>query len=464
MTVQKITTLQKAQSINRSGCWYGTFAEIGAGQEVARWFFQAGGASGTVAKTISAYDMAVSDAVYGLTERYVSRQRLQSMLTYEFDQLVRRLDHARGKDRTFFAFANTVATRKDGGDGWMGIRFQANPREAPSEILMHVRMLDKETFRQQEAISVIGVNLAYGAFTLHDQPDLLLGTLLDELGWERVEVDTIRFGGPAFAGVDNRLMALQLVQQGLTEAAMFTADGEAVQWAEALYKKPVLVLRGSFCPFTSSTADVLDRAHERFLQEPELAGDQPVVLAEMTLRHLATGDVIDHKDFLQRADTLQAMGHTVLVSKFRRIHRLAWYLGRYTSRPLGMAIGASKLADILNEKLYNDTEGGLLGGLGQLFKNPARLYVYPHLDPVTGTIIPAETFPVAPHLKHLLAYLLENRFIVGIEPSDASLLPIQRSDVVERILAKDPAWERLVPPQVAAIIKREGLFGYKVAG
>jgi len=461
MSTQPITTQQKAQAVNRSGRWYGTFAEIGAGQEVARWFFQAGGASQTIAKTISAYDMAVSDAVYGLTERYVSRQRLQSMLTYEYDQLVRRLDHARGKERTFFAFADTVATRKDGGDGWMGIRFQTQPREAPSEILMHVRMLDKETFRQQEAISILGVNLVHGAFTLHDQPQKLLGTLLDSLGWERAEVDVIRFSGPAFANVDNRLMALQLVQQDLTEAAMFTADGEAVQWAEVLYKKPVLVLRGSFCPFTSTTQDVLERAHERFILEPEIQGEEPVVLAEMTLRHLTTGDVIDHKDFLSRADTLQAMGRTVLVSRFRRAHRLAHYLGRYTDRPLGLAVGASKLADILNEKHYNETEGGLLGGLGQLFKNPTRLYVYPHFDAATGQVITAETFPVAPHLKHLFAFLLESRYIVGIEASDPALLPVQRSDVVAKIAANDSDWERLVPPAVAAVIKKDGLFGYK---
>ncbi|MDP2809046.1 MAG: TonB-dependent receptor [Rhodocyclaceae bacterium] len=463
MTDHISNTHQKALRINNDARCYGAFAEIGAGQEVARWFFQVGNASGTVAKTISAYDMAVSDALYGPAERYVSRQRLQSMLSYEFDQLLRRLDHARGKDQTFFAFADTVATRKESGDGWMGIRFQSQPREAPSEILMHVRMLDKESIRQQEALGMIGVNLIHGAFYLHDQPDRLLRSLLDNLTWERVEVDTIRFSGPAFAGVDNRIMALQLVEQGLTEAAMFTAEGEVVQWAEVLYNKPVLVQRGSFHPFTRSTLDVLERAHECFVIEPELDREEPVVLLEMTLRHLTTGNAIDTTDFLQRADTLRALGRTVLISNFRRFHRLAWYLARYSSRPLGLAIGASKLAEIFDESFYNETEGGLLGGLGQLFKNPTRLYVYPHIDPASGEVTTAENFAIAPHLRHLYTHLLQNRFIVGVEPSDRNLLSIRQQEVLQKIRGGDASWEQFVPPPIVALIKRDRLFGYASA-
>lgn len=453
-------THQKALRINRDARCYGTFAEIGAGQEVARWFFRVGGASGTVAKTICAYDMAVSDALYGPAERYVSRQRLQSMLAYEFELLLDRLDKTRGGERTFFVFADTVATRKEGGDGWMGIRFQARPGEAPSEILMHVRLLDKENVGQQEVLGSIGVNLLYGAFYLREHPDRLIHSLLDNLTWERVEVDMIRFGGPAFAGLDNRLMALQLVEQDLTEAAMFTAEGEAVQWAEVLYHKPVLVQRGSFNPLTNAALDVLERAHDHFVREPELNGEEPVVLVEMTLRHLTTGDAIDHRDFIQRADTLRALGRTVLISNFRRFHRLAWYLSRYTNRPLGLAVGAFKLEEIFDESFYNDTEGGLLGGLGQLFKNPARLYVYPNLDLETGRVTTVENFPIAPHLEHLYAHLRDNRFIVGIEPTDREFLPIRRKDILAKIQAGDPSWEGLVPPPIVALIKRDGLFGF----
>ena len=456
-------TNQKALQINQDARRYGTFAEIGAGQEVARWFFRVGGAAKTVAKTISAYDMAVSDAIYGPTERYVSRRRLHSMLDYEYDLLLERLENKRGANTAFFAFANTVATRREEGHGWLGIKFQAEPGADPSEIFIHVRMLDNEHVRQQEALGVIGVNLVYGTFYLHRTPDALIRSLLDSLTWERVEVDMIRFAGPAFAGVDNRLMALQLVREGLTEAAMFTAQGEAVQWAEVLFNKPVMVLRGSFQPPTRASMDVLERGLDQFVQEPELKSEPPVVLLEMTLRHLTTGDSIDTADFLQRAETLRALGKTVLVSNFRRFHRLASYLSRYTRRPLGIALGASHLKEILDESFYNESEGGLLGGLGQLFKNPTRLYVYPHLDLETGELITAEAYPVSKHLRHLYAHLLDNRFVQGIPNYNPELVRIRRRDVLAGIERADNVWETQVPPPVVETIKRERLFGYGTA-
>ncbi len=459
MPNERLDTSQKARQINHDARRYGTFAEIGAGQEVARWFFRVGGAAKTVAKTISAYDMAVSDAIYGPTERYVSRGRLKAMLDYEYDLLLERLNDQRGAASAFFAFANTVATRKEEGHGWLGLKFQDEPGADPSEIYIHVRMLDKESVRQQEALGVIGVNLAHGAFYTASQPDALIRSLLDDLTWERVEVDMIRFAGPAFKGVDNRLMALQLVKEGLTEAAMFTAQGEAVQWAEVLYNKPVLVQRGSFRPLTRAVLDVLERGLEQFLGEPEIKGEQPVVLMEMTLRHLTTGGGIDAVDFLQRADTLRALGRPVLVSNFRRFHRLAAYLSRYTRRPLGIALGAGKLKEILGESFYNDSEGGLLGGLGQLFKNPARLYVYPHFDPESGKLLTAEDFPVPDHLKHLYAHLLENRLVQGIRNYSPDLARIRRREVLEQIQAGNAAWEQQVPPAIAEVIKRDRLFG-----
>ena len=452
-------TGQKALQINLDAHRYGAFAEIGAGQEVARWFFRVGGAAGTVAKTISAYDMAVSDAIYGPTERYVSRHRLKAMLEHEYALLLERLDSQRGTKTAFFAFANTVATRKEQGDGWMGIRFQDEPGADPSDVYIHVRMLDKETVRQQEALGVIGVNLLHGTFHHHRQPDLLIRSLLDNLTWERVEVDMIRLAGPAFHGVDNRLMALQLVKEGLTEAAMFTAEGEAVQWAELLYKKPVLVQRGSFKPVTKASVDVLERGLEQFVKEPDLNGETPVVLLEMTLRHLTTGDQLDAGDFLQRAEILRALGKTVLVSNFRRFHRLASYLSRYTKRPIGLALGAAGLKEIFDETFYNESEGGLLGGLGQLFKNPARLYVYPHLELESGQLVTVDNFPIAPHLKHLYRYLVENRLIQGIPNINRDIARIRRRDVLAKIQAGDSSWETLVPPAIVEIIKQKHLFG-----
>jgi hypothetical protein len=467
MNDEKLTPGQKALQINVDARRYGTFAEIGAGQEVARWFFHVGGAAGTVAKTISAYDMAVSDAIYGPSDRYVSRRRLRSMLDHEFNLLLERLDKSRGDKCTFFAFANTVATRsfsrKEEGFGWMGIRFQIEPRGQPSEILIHVRLLDNENARQQEALGIIGVNLVHGAFYLHRDPETLVRALLDNLTWERVEVDLITFSGPAFEGVDNRLMALKLVQHGLTEAAMFTAEGEAAQWNEVLHRKPVLVQRGSFNPITNATLDVLERGLEQFTRETDLDGEQPVVLMEMTLRQLTTGDAIDPRDFLDRADTLTPLGKTVLVSNFRRFHRLAAYLSRYTKRPIGLTMGASKLAEIFDPNYYNEAEGGLMGGLGQLFKNPARLYLYPIVDFKSGQKLTAENFPIAPQLKHLYAHLRENRFIQDITDFNPDCLRIRSGDVLEKIRAGDASWEKSVPPKIVEVIKKKRLFGWRSA-
>ncbi|PWU13369.1 MAG: nicotinate-nucleotide adenylyltransferase [Verrucomicrobia bacterium] len=487
MPDEKLSTNQKAIQINREARRQGTFAEIGAGQEVARRFFRVGGAAGTVAKTISAYDMAVSDAIYGPAERYVSRRRLRAMLDHEYALLLERLGAKRENGATFFVFADTVATRKAEGNGWLGIKFQADRGAEPSEIFLHVRMLDKENERQQEALGVLGVNLIYGAFFSHHEPDALIRSLLDNLTWERIEVDMIRFAGPAFSGVDERLMALQLVKEGLTEAAMFTAQGEAIQWAEVLYKKPVLVQRGSFRPVTRATLDVLERSLEQFVQEPELKSQTPVVLMEMTLRHLATraavsptapppplgapkrseggptlsSDPIDPTDFLHRADTLQALGQTVLISNFARFHRLASYLSRYTQQPIGIAMGASHLQEIFDEALYNQSEGGLLGGLGQLFKNDNRLYVYPHLDLDSGQVITAENYPVPPHLRHLHQFLLESRCLRPVRDFNGDLLPTRRLDVLARMQSGDALWEQHVPPQIVEVIKRGKLFGYK---
>jgi hypothetical protein len=283
--------------------------------------------------------------------------------------------------------------------------------------------------------------------------------LLDNLNWDRGEVDMIRLAGPAFHGVDNRLMALQLVKEGLTEAAMFTAEGEAVQWAELLYKKPVMVQRGSFKPVTKASLDVLERGLDQFVKAPELNGESPVVLLEMTLRHLTTGDQVDAGDFLQRAEILRALGKTVLVSNFRRFHRLAAYLARYTRRPIGLALGATSLTEIFDESFYNESEGGLLGGLGQLFKNPARLYVYPHLDLESGQFVTVENFSIAAHLKHLYRHLVENGFIQDVSGFSPDLARIRRRDVLARIQSGDPSWELMVPPAIVEIIKRKRLFG-----
>jgi len=464
MSGEKLNASQKALTINLDARKYGTFAEIGAGQETARWFFRAGGAAGTVAKTISAYDMTVSDAIYGPTERYVSRQRLQAMLDHEWKLLLERLDQQRGNRNTFFVFANTVAMRgyksRDPGHGWLGVRFQTQPHEPSSEIIIHVRMLDHEAVRAQEALGIVGVNLIYGAFYQHGGPTKLIGSLLDGLEEGRMEVDMIKFSGPRFAGLDNRLMALQLVQQWLTEAALFTADGEAVIPGELLYKKPVLVERGSFRPITWPMLDMLESAEEQFAHDAVLKNEPPVVLMEMTLRQLQVGDTIDHRDFLDRVDTLGALGRPVLISNFLRYHRLVMYLSRHTQKPIVLPLGIARLHDVLDERYYTDLPGGLLESLGQLFKNGAKLYVYPSLDRETGKLITVENFEVAPHLRHLYAYLVENRLLENIRQYNREHLSIYASDVLEQIKSGDVAWEKSVPPPIVKVIKEKKLFGH----
>jgi hypothetical protein len=312
------STHQKALQINLDPSKFGTFAEIGAGQEVARWFFRVSGAAGTIPKTVSAYDMTMSDAIYGKCERYVSRQRLQSMLDLEFELLLKRLDKKRGASTKFFIFADTVATRNytrpEDSHGWLGIRLQPQPRAKPSQIIIHVRLNDREKLQQQEALGILGVNLVHGALYRHEQPKELIASLLDGLTTQRAQVDMIEFTGPAFRGVDNRFMSLQLVEQGLAEATMFTADGEVVQASEALYKKPILVERGSFRPITNVTIDMLECARTQFVQEPKMKRKEPVVLMEMTLNNLTDHGEIDHQDFLDRVDILSTLGKTVLIS------------------------------------------------------------------------------------------------------------------------------------------------------
>ena len=463
----KTDTRDKALQINLDAKRYGTFAEIGAGQEVARWFFHVGGAAGTVAKTISAYDMATSDAIYGPSERYVSRKRLESMLDYEFNLVVERLNAARGSRCAFFAFADTVATRSytrhEEGHGWMGIRFQTECHGEPSEIIVHVRMLDTLNAREQEALGIVGVNLIYGAFYYHAEPEKLITSLMDCLSRDRLEVDMIRFSGPAFTAVDNRLMSLQLVQQGLTDAAMFTAAGEVVQPADVLYKKAVLVERGSFRPIINTTYDMLERAQEQFLLEPGMKGEEPVVLMEMTLRNLLSASGIDHKDFLARVDILSALGKMVLISNFGRYYKLASYLARYTHKQTGIVLGIPSLKEIFDEKFYTDLEGGLLEALGRLFKSEVKLYVYPWRDPQTGNIVQVDNLEVAPNLRHLYAHLLENRFIEPITKHNVEYLSIYSREVLARIQSGDASWEKVVPPPIVEIIKKNKLFGYQDA-
>jgi len=460
----EIGTDENALRINLDPAKYGTFAEIGAGQEVARRFFRIGGAAGTVAKTMSAYDMTFSDAIYGPAHRYVSRIRLQTMLDHEYNLLIERLDAKFGAEKTFFVFADTVAARsfkqRSESHGWLGVRFQSETRGQPSQIIIHVRLLDATNVEQQEALGVIGVNLLYGAFYL-GQPEKLISSLQENLPLGRIEVDMIKFSGPIFQSANNRLMSLQLVSQGLTNAVMFKADGETVQPAEIFYKKAILVERGNFRPVTYATNDMLDGARRVFLKHCDCSEDEVVVLMEMTLENLLADGQVDHADFLARIDILRALGRNVLISKFGEYYRLAGYLFRYTNRAIGLVLGVPSLIEIFNEKYYTNLEGGILEALGRMFKGGLKLYVYPMVDEASGKLVTGTQIGVAPNLRSLFRYLIDNQYVQEITEYHPEYLRIHPPDVLAKLQSGDGSWERMVPPEVVHIIKKREFFGYR---
>jgi len=460
----------KALQINLDQRRYGTFAEIGAGQEVVRWFFQVGGAAGTIAKSMSAYDMTVSDAIYGHAERYVCRPRLEAMLNHEHALNLERLSATRGATTAFFAFADTVSARNYKGTnechGWMGVKFQSRPRDQDSQIIIHVRMLDTENALQQEALGIVGVNLLYGAFFLFAEPEVLMESLLDGLTTQRIAIDMIEFSGIEFRQVDNRLMSMKLVQLGLSGATMFDPDGTVLQPSEVLYKKNVLVERGSFRPVCHVNIDMLKCARENFARDlaSEAPGsDEPVVeLMELTMRNLREeGGEVDRADFLARADMLAASGKTVLISDYFEYYRLAAYLGQHTKKRIAITMGAASLRDLFDEKYYRELPGGILESLGRLFKSDLRLYIYPLLEQATGTLVTVDNLEVAPRLRKLYGYLSDNGFIKQLENVNRDYLKIFSRDALKKIRGGDPTWEAMVPPEVAEIIKRRRFLGYR---
>ncbi len=482
-----LTTNRKALTINLDGSKYGTFAEIGAGQEVARVFFQAGGASGTIAKTISAYDMVFSDAIYGKASRYVSQDRLTLMLDHEFGLLKERLDSIRGNSTTFFVYADTVATKSFKGNneahGWMGVRFQTEPHGPTNDIIIHVRMWDKENVLQQEALGIIGTNLIYGAFYYRDNPQKFIQSLLDNLSYDRIEVDMIEFIGPAFPNVDNRLLSMHLVQYGLTNAVLFGPNKAVLQPSEVFHKKAVLVERGSFRPVTNVNVDMLNCATAQFVQEDSVKSKEVVVIVEITMNNLLADGQLDVHDFLSRVDLLGEIGLTVLISNYPEYYRLTSYFRRYTKEMIGVTMGINNLLEIFNEKYYENLAGGILESFGRLFRNSVKLYIYPMRqeaydsylatgNPAGGksptgensfasnVLITARNAKVSDHLRSLYEHLLQNNYLECITGYDPTVLNTFSRDVLYRIQHNDPTWERMVPYPVADAIKRLRLFGY----
>jgi len=462
---KSFSTHEKAQQINLDPSFYGTFAEIGAGQEVARWFFRVGGASGTVAKSMSAYDMTFSDAIYGPADRYVSQERLTEMLEHEYGLLEERLAKKRGSSTRFFVFANTVVAKGYNTPrechAWTGVRLQMKPEGPVNQIILHYRLLDSEGLAQQEAIGIMGVNLIYAVYMYWDNLDLMLDSLKDNIASHRIEIDMFEMSGEDLKCHDNRIASLKMVQKGVSRAALFGPDGEILQPSDTFYRKSVLLERGFFRPVTKVNIDMLERGRARFLQEEGIEGSRPIEIMEITMRNLLTGGGIDYDDFLARVDCIGAMRKHVLISDIGEFYRLQQYLEQYTQHMIGIVIGQPLLKEIFKEKYYENLPGGILESFGRLFKNRLKVYVYPSVDETTGAPLTSKDLDLPHHLNHLHFYLLDNDYIVDL-PNPGIPLPYHPSKrISEQIQNGDPEWENYIPSKVVHLIKERGFFKYQ---
>lgn len=461
-----LTTDQKALAVNLDPYKYGSIVEIGAGQEVARRFFKVGAAAGTIAKTMSAYDMAISDDIYGHVPRYVSRERLVQMLDKEFSQVVDHLTPLRAKNTTFFAYAATVTARsfkqKNECHGWVGIRLQLHPGAPPSDVILHVRMLDNDNVHQADALGILGVNLIYGACFNHEQPEWVIEGLADGLGRERIEIDLVHFTGPHFEEVENRLMNLHLIRSRLTPAVVFNPDGNVVVPGELFHSKPVMVMRGDFKPVTCIDVDMISAGLHQFSQLAAVDESDIVSLAEITLNSLVSGDRIDGADFLARVDLLAAQGYTVMISDYVRYFRLRAYLRRYTQKSIGIVLSVREFEVLFDEKFYDTLEGGILEAFGKLFPDNTHVYVYPvRLSATRGAeLVTLANVEVPANLRHLLAHLVENTKLLAVEPLDDSHLHIDARVVLASLQHGRNDWQASVPEGVARRITEGRLLGY----
>ena len=457
----------KALRINLNQHIYGTFAEIGAGQEVARHFFRVGGASGTIAKTISAYDKNFSDTIYGEEEdgRYVTEARLGKMLDHEIQLLESRIPKEDHPDKMFFTLANTVATidfaKKFKGHGWMGIRFQTAPDEPYNEITLHVRFHQAEARLQQEVLGFMGVNLVYGAFYKHKEPKKILRYLYDFIDDDAIEIDTINFNGPLFKNVDNRLMSLQLVKNGMTEAVMFDSSGNNILPARILYKKNILALRGSFRPVTKVNIDMFEKSFDIFVKEANVEEDKTVVIFEITLSNLMAQGEIDEQDFMDRAQLLCSLGHIVMISDFQEYYRLVDYFAAYTKKQMALSIGVNNFIEIFKEDYYSDLSGGILEAFGKMFYNNLKVYLYPAKNSESDTVINSNNLRLHPRMKDFYKFFKYNGKIVDVFDYEEEYLHIFSRDILAQIKEGKSGWENQLPEGISEMIIKNQMFGYK---
>jgi len=462
---RRLTTEEKALKINLRQDIYGSFAEIGAGQEVAANFFKAGGSSGTIAYTHSAYDMKVSDSLYGKCARYVCEDRLLQMLEKEYSTLEETL-HERAKKSRFFAFANTVESlnyhKTNQGQGWIGLKFQDEIGNVPNEIVMHIKMHDTSHKRQQEALGILGVNLIHAAYFEHSSIENFLEALTYRLPRSRVEIDMLRVSGADLQRLDNRIIALKLVKMGLTDATMFDQSGAVLQPRTALYKKNVLLMRGRFRPMTKVHVDMIESGTEQYLKEQDVDLDKTVLLLELTLKDLTADGEISDTDFIDRAELLCSMGYTVMISNYLKHYKMIEYLSSITKKKkIGVLLGIYNLQTIFDEKYYNTLNGGLLEAFGRGFGHNVKMYVYPALNVETGEIYDVDSFDIPEHLRGLLDYMLKTNKLAQIKKFDRKLLHILSDDVLSKIHSGVSSWEDDVPESVMKAIKFYQLFGYR---
>lgn len=458
----------KTLRINLNPNIYGTFAEIGAGQETARHFFRAGGASGTIAKAMSAYDKSFSDAIYGVEDdgRYVTQARLKQMLNHEMNLVEERIGRKNNPDYLFFTYANTVATidfsKRYKGHGWVGLRFQLDPKQKEfDEIILHIRFKQNEARLQQETLGILGVNLIYGAFFKYHKPKELLKYLYDHIDKDTIEIDMVNFTGPNFKEVDNRLMSLQLIKNDMTDAVMFGPDGHNLLPAAVLYKKNILALRGSFRPVTKVNMDMFEKSYDIFVREPTVEYENTIVVFEITLSNLKASGEIDEQDFMDRAELLCSLGHTVLISKFKEYYRLVEYFNNYTKAKIGLTMGVNNLVDVFDERYYRHLSGGILEAFGKLFFKDLKVYLYPMKDPDTGQIMTSNNVKVHPRMKELYKFFKYNGKVMDIIDYDPDIMHIFSREAFKLLTAGEEGWEEMLPEGIAELIKEHKLFSKK---
>ena len=465
--VSSRSTTDKALRINLDEKKYGTIAEIGAGQEVARHFFLAGAAAGTVAKTMSAYDMQFSDAIYGVQDggRYVSHNRVTAMLEKEFLLVVERVSETRPKASRFFAYAATVSAksynRENECHAWCGVRVQTYPGAEASNIIIHVRMRDKTAEMQQETLGVVGVNLIYAAYHYFEDPKKIIGSLTDNLGPDQIEIDSIFFNGPYFDEIDNQAINLHLIRSWKTRAIIFNPDGTVAVPSNILYKKNILTIRGSFKPVTNLNVDMIEQGSDAFKKTQGVTDENILVLAEISLNDLNGRDLmVPEEDLIHRVTQLNSLGYAVMISDYTRYFSLRAYFRQYTSLQIGIVLGMKNVREIFDEETYVGVEGGILEGFGKLFPDNTRLFVYPELNDA-GELQESSTLKVPDHLRYLYRHLLENKFISGINCGDQNLLSIYSREILAQLPNGPGDWEQKIPPQIAEQIVKKRLFGFR---